>query len=78
MKKSELTQKLRSSSTLNLCSLCTPPPTEQTEFLRKQVSLLCTAGRAVKVKPRKPPTLQEEWQRTREKTLINIQLRREL
>ena len=60
MKKSELTQKLKRSSTFNLCSLCIQPPAEQTEFHRKQVSLLCTAGCAVKVKPGKPPTLQEE------------------
>lgn len=61
MKISELTQKLRSSSTFNLCSnYAHHPASGATEFHRKHVNLLCTAGRAVKVKPGKPPTSQKE------------------
>ena len=36
MKISELTQKVRSSSAFNLCSLCTPPPAEQTNFIKNK------------------------------------------
>ena len=40
MKISELTQKLRSSSTFNLSSLCIPPPAQQSNLIENK-SVFC-------------------------------------